>query len=459
MSDSGDGRSQKTADIFISYAREDRSKAERLANLLAPHGWTLWWDREIPLGRPYDEVIEEVLDAARCVVVLWSQPAVASRFVRAEARAGAERDILVPVLLDEVRTPLEFRSLEAAQLWDWHGEESHPEVAKLAARIGELLLGRSPPAPTLEQPPSSAPSGVARSGSRSGPGRPSFRLVTGAVAVLLAAAIAVLMFERPKDRSPRDISPNAPAITPATSSPRLPQFQTVAATRAQQGRSWCEAVAKPFLRMEKSYPFADATAEADLAAVLALFRPEDGAIWGQYDANLRGGITQIGKNYASTSTLYRRDLPEFLNRAQEITDLLFPSGKAQPGMSLEVRVLATRNVTKLVFELDGQSITYRNGPERWSSLRWPGDKHTGAAIHASGSGGESSVARDGEWGLLRLLDAAQVTKKAGIASAVWSLQNDTTVQIDFRPPRISQFLRGFTLPTNIVVGANECLDR
>jgi len=34
------------SDIFISYARADKEKAELLAN--AQKGWSVWWDREIP---------------------------------------------------------------------------------------------------------------------------------------------------------------------------------------------------------------------------------------------------------------------------------------------------------------------------------------------------------------------------------------------------------------------------
>ena len=44
--------------IFISYAREDRETAERLARALAGHGWAVWWDRDIPAGQAFDRVIE-----------------------------------------------------------------------------------------------------------------------------------------------------------------------------------------------------------------------------------------------------------------------------------------------------------------------------------------------------------------------------------------------------------------
>jgi len=75
--------------IFISYASEDRERARILAQALEQRGWPVWWDREIPLGKAFDEVIEENLARAQCVLVLWSKASVGSRWVRAEASAAA----------------------------------------------------------------------------------------------------------------------------------------------------------------------------------------------------------------------------------------------------------------------------------------------------------------------------------------------------------------------------------
>jgi hypothetical protein len=46
------------ADIFISYANEDRDKAAKIAALLESAGWRVWWDRRIPAGRTWRAVLE-----------------------------------------------------------------------------------------------------------------------------------------------------------------------------------------------------------------------------------------------------------------------------------------------------------------------------------------------------------------------------------------------------------------
>ena len=61
------------ADVMISYARADQDAARILARRLAADGFDVWFDREIPPGETFDEVIDRALREARKVVVLWSR--------------------------------------------------------------------------------------------------------------------------------------------------------------------------------------------------------------------------------------------------------------------------------------------------------------------------------------------------------------------------------------------------
>jgi len=113
------------ADVFISYASKDRERAGKMANALEARGWTVWWDRKLIVGQSYDQAIEHELEVAKSVVVLWSKEAILSEWVKNEAAAAAERGILVPALIDNIKLPLEFRRRQTADLIDWDGDPSH----------------------------------------------------------------------------------------------------------------------------------------------------------------------------------------------------------------------------------------------------------------------------------------------------------------------------------------------
>jgi hypothetical protein len=119
------------SDIFISYARADKDRAELLAEAFSRQGWSVWWDREIPPGKSFDETIENALNSARCIV-LWSRHSVSSRWVKTEAAEGADRGILVPALI------------EAADLSDWRGDSRHSEFDQLLKTVANILGGSAP---------------------------------------------------------------------------------------------------------------------------------------------------------------------------------------------------------------------------------------------------------------------------------------------------------------------------
>ena len=127
------------SDIFLSYAREDTERASLLAQTLQQQGHSVWWDRRILSGSSFDKVIKKALDEARCVIVLWSWDSVDSDWVKEEAARGKHRQILVPVLIDQVDIPLGFGRIQTSDLVDWQGDETDPRLQQLFLSVAAIL--------------------------------------------------------------------------------------------------------------------------------------------------------------------------------------------------------------------------------------------------------------------------------------------------------------------------------
>lgn len=140
------------ADVFISYASEDRARAVKLAGALETRGWSVWLDRKIVVGKTFDQVIEHELESARSVVVLWSKDSISSEWVKNEAAVAAERGALVPALIDSVKPPLEFRRRQAADLVGWKGDLAHGGFQALCDGITEIVTNTGV-APSQKDPP------------------------------------------------------------------------------------------------------------------------------------------------------------------------------------------------------------------------------------------------------------------------------------------------------------------
>jgi hypothetical protein len=108
-------------DVFISYSKDDRAIAEALAAKLAAKGLTVWWDTELVGGESFRDAIEQQLEAATVVTVLWSPSSIKSRYVIDEADVAAAPGKLVSVLvggLSANRMPMGFRTIQSVPIDD-----------------------------------------------------------------------------------------------------------------------------------------------------------------------------------------------------------------------------------------------------------------------------------------------------------------------------------------------------
>jgi adenylate cyclase len=142
------------ADIFISYARPNEPLAKQAGEALRAAGYAVWRDDELPAHRAYSEVIEERIKSAKAVLVMWSNDAVRSQWVRAEADAARELGTLVQVSLDGVLPPMPFNQIQCADLFGWTGDVGWQGWQKVVSSISSLV---GSPSPSAEPEPSREP--------------------------------------------------------------------------------------------------------------------------------------------------------------------------------------------------------------------------------------------------------------------------------------------------------------
>jgi TIR domain len=146
------------SEVFLSYASADRDRVATLVHALETAGMQVWWDRDIAYGESFHKVIEQALSAAACVIVAWTRNSTASEWVVNEASDARKRNRLVPVLLEAITPPLEFRHLQAADLSRWEGDTSDVEFTGLKQAVSAMLArtGSLPPAAPAAAPARSA---------------------------------------------------------------------------------------------------------------------------------------------------------------------------------------------------------------------------------------------------------------------------------------------------------------
>jgi hypothetical protein len=126
-------------DVFISYKREERENARRLAEALQKHGFGVWWDAEILPGERYRTVTQDILQSCKAAIVIWSPQSIHSSWVLDEAQSALDRGVLVPVMIESIpKYPLGFGQHHAHDLTAWDGSPDHAALQPVLAAIVRL---------------------------------------------------------------------------------------------------------------------------------------------------------------------------------------------------------------------------------------------------------------------------------------------------------------------------------
>jgi len=217
--------------IFVSYSSADRAFAEDLVRQLESGGNRIWFaPRNVRPGIDYSEQIQAAIESAGAFIIIISDAANESDFVRAETEmAFSRRRPIFPVRRSTVPPAPGLALFLQLRHWtDAFGPGRHEAVARLSRELVDL--GRSGrhgrKKGSLYRP--SRPSATGREGARSG------LIIALGLAGGLALVAAVFLLIQPQDPARTAPGPDAGgaitngvgAVAPGTQTDMTPLVET-----------------------------------------------------------------------------------------------------------------------------------------------------------------------------------------------------------------------------------------
>jgi type VI secretion system protein ImpL len=232
--------------------------------------------------------------------------------------------------------------------------------------------------------------------------------------------------------------------------------------QGEAGANWEDVVWSKWRILEDSYPFKDSTNDVKVSDFGEFFRPDNGVLFGFYNANLKASLEQEGNRFFPSTRFghaigYTGPFLKCYQRGLQITQATFPSKNDGPQVAFQINLHSVSDtVAEVTFDINGASHTYKNEPEQWLDVQWPPKDPTAqqsrVKIHGW-SGLDEEIIRPGEWGFFRLLDAADsvVTgteggRRGGAQTIVvtWTLRSQSgLVKMDIRPKQDANVFQSY----------------
>jgi len=130
-------------DVFISYARAERPRVERIRDKLEALDLDVFFDLDrIDGGAVFPDVIDRALKASKTVLCCWSPLYFTRRWCLIECRFALERELLTPVRLeafDRDAPPGDLMGINFYDLADWSGDDAHEGWNRTLRSLGQKL--------------------------------------------------------------------------------------------------------------------------------------------------------------------------------------------------------------------------------------------------------------------------------------------------------------------------------
>ncbi|MBL1385058.1 MAG: type VI secretion system membrane subunit TssM [Colwellia sp.] len=241
----------------------------------------------------------------------------------------------------------------------------------------------------------------------------------------------------------------------------------MAKARTQLNQEWENQVYTMYnSSLAGKYPFNLTGPDAAIADVSEFLNAETGILWGFINTQLkpfmkvRRGVWEE-KQWNGVGIGFSPQLLDGLTKATKVTRSLFVNGADSAGFTFQMMPVPVRGIRETYLGFSEQGYRYRNEPEEWRNFSWPG---RGAAEKAvlyglDNKGRRISIAQDGPWALLKVLNSANVKWIKGTEFlATWELKDKSeeplTVQFSLKSGRNSgifskYMLTSFALPSNL----------
>ena len=206
--------------VFISHGSENRREAEEISAFIEGHGIRTWIaPRDVRPGMDYSEQLQSAIEQCLAFVVLVTETANSSPYVRAETEmAFSNNKPIFPVRQSDIMPAAGLAFFLKIRHWtDAYGANAKAGMDRLAQEL-RALAGIGPeaeaPAPASPAPvvaPRAAP--PASPPPPAGSGLPKSTLFAMAAAGLLVVAVVIFLMIQ-QGRPPAPVPPPAPTPNP-----------------------------------------------------------------------------------------------------------------------------------------------------------------------------------------------------------------------------------------------------
>lgn len=207
-------------------------------------------------------------------------------------------------------------------------------------------------------------------------------------------------------------------------------------------QAWANEVLPQWKQLAGKYPFADSSNSASVAEISRFVKANDGTLDKFINKYLNGLVQKKGDQLVPRAwgNMGVKFNPAFLSSVSSLSALANAQLQDGENTRFELQPTPTPGLSEIVFEVDGQELRYRNGPQAWQPFTWPGNgQNAGARIQVVSYSGASSVVgnQPGRMGLMRLLSSAKVSQDSpDSAQLTWNLRKADgeaqTVKFNFR---------------------------